>query len=89
MSGRGQANVLTRATSILAALFFATSLSLTIIAGLNRTPKSIFEGAGGASTPANKPEPVQPPKGDLLDQLKQMENEHSQAPQAPAVPKSQ
>ena len=30
MTGRGQANALTRATAILAALFFATSLGLTI-----------------------------------------------------------
>ena len=32
MTGRGQANVLTRATAILAALFFATSLGLTLLA---------------------------------------------------------
>lgn len=92
MSGRGQANVLTRATSILAALFFATSLGLTILAGLNRAPKSILDGAGGATAPAGKTEPAQSPKANLFDQLKQMENEHEPAPQAPAapeVPKSQ
>ena len=33
MSSRGTANVLTRATAILAALFFATSLFLSILAG--------------------------------------------------------
>jgi preprotein translocase subunit SecG len=86
MSGRGQANVLTRATSILAALFFATSLSLTILAGLNRAPKSILDGAGGEAAPAAKTEPIQAPKSNLFDQLKQMEDQHQAAPQAPAVP---
>ena len=36
MTGRGQANVLTRATAILGALFFATSLALTLLANANR-----------------------------------------------------
>ncbi len=44
MTGRGQANVLTRATAILAALFFATSLALTILANVTRAPKSILQG---------------------------------------------
>ena len=34
MTGRGQANALTRATAILATIFFATSLALTVIANL-------------------------------------------------------
>jgi preprotein translocase subunit SecG len=78
MTGRGQANVLTRATAILATLFFVTSLGLTILAGLNRAPKSIFEGVqqpAGTNAPAGQ--------GNLLDQLKRME-EQRQAPAAPA-----
>ena len=38
MTSRGTANVLTRATAILAGLFFATSLILSILAGLDRRP---------------------------------------------------
>ena len=43
MTGRGQANALTRATAILAALFFATSLGLTFLARLNQAPEVIFQ----------------------------------------------
>ncbi|MGC2717611.1 MAG: preprotein translocase subunit SecG, partial [Pseudolabrys sp.] len=35
MTSRGTANVLTRATAILAGLFFVTSLVLSILAGIN------------------------------------------------------
>ena len=42
MTGRGQANALSRATAVLAALFFATSLLMSIIAGWSRTPHSIL-----------------------------------------------
>ncbi|MGC2588018.1 MAG: preprotein translocase subunit SecG, partial [Pseudolabrys sp.] len=35
MTSRGTANVLTRATAILAGLFFVTSLLLSILAGIN------------------------------------------------------
>ncbi len=66
MTGRGQANVLTRATAILAALFFLTSLGLTLLANWTGAPKSILQGvippattSGPASAPAGK--------GDLLD----------------------
>ena len=45
MSSRGQANALTRATAILGTIFFATSIILTLMAGWNRAPKSIFDGA--------------------------------------------
>ena len=44
MTSRGTANVLTRATAILAGLFFATSLILSILAGMNRKPTSILQG---------------------------------------------
>ena len=44
MSSRGTANVLTRTTAILAALFFATSLFLSILAGIDRKPRSILDG---------------------------------------------
>ncbi|MGA7068438.1 MAG: preprotein translocase subunit SecG, partial [Pseudolabrys sp.] len=41
MTSRGTANVLTRATAILAGLFFVTSLLLSILAGINRKPTSV------------------------------------------------
>ncbi|MGC2640962.1 MAG: preprotein translocase subunit SecG, partial [Pseudolabrys sp.] len=50
MTSRGTANVLTRATAILAGLFFVTSLLLSILAGINRKPTSILQ--GGQTAPA-------------------------------------
>ena len=55
MSNRGTANVLTRATAILAGLFFATSLVLSIIAGLERRPTSILN---TVNQPAGVPGPA-------------------------------
>ena len=57
MTGRGQANALTRATAILAALFFLTSLVLTIMASYGRAPRSIFEGVAPAA-PAGQQAPA-------------------------------
>jgi len=51
MTSRGTANVLTRATAVLAGLFFVTSLMLSILAGLNRKPTSILQG-GAPNAPA-------------------------------------
>ena len=48
-TGRGQANALTRATAILATLFFITSLSLTVLASYSRSQKSIFESPAATS----------------------------------------
>ncbi len=92
MTGRGQANVLTRATAILAALFFATSLGLTVLARMNQAPSSILQHvgpvkpAGGPATPA----PAEAGGGNLLDQLKKIEDQRQSgsapAPAAPAEP---
>ena len=67
MSTRGTANVLTRATGFLAIAFFITSLALSIIAGMDRKPRSILQ---GGSTPAapGAPAPLAP-GGGLLDTL--------------------
>lgn len=43
MTGRGTANLLTRATAILAALFIVTSLALAKLAGGERTTRSILD----------------------------------------------
>ncbi|MEJ0094313.1 MAG: preprotein translocase subunit SecG [Methylocella sp.] len=92
MTGRGQANVLTRATAILAALFFATSLGMTILAKWNQAPASILQSVAPAKT--NGPAPAGQGTGGnlLLDQLKKMEDARpapaqpapSEAPVAPA-----
>jgi preprotein translocase subunit SecG len=92
MTSRGTANVLTRATAILAGLFFATSLLLSIMAGYSRKPTSIL---GGSSTPAQTtpgaPPPLSTPGGGgLLKQLQQgppgSEPAVPSAPAAPATP---
>ena len=64
MTGRGQANALTRATAILAALFFLTSLTLTILANINRAPKSIFEGVAPAGQNSAPAQPGQAPSAE-------------------------
>jgi preprotein translocase subunit SecG len=43
MSGRGTANLLTRTTAILAACFIVTSLTLALLAGHARGPRSILD----------------------------------------------
>ncbi len=96
MTGRGQANVLTRATAILAAMFFATSLALTILANVSRAPKSILEGV--TPPPANTSAPAAPKgQGTLLNQLKKLQEQRetttppvpSEAPAQPEAPRSQ
>ncbi len=83
MTGRGQANVLTRATAILAAMFFATSLALTIVANVTRAPRSILE---GVTPPAGTSAPAVPTgQGSLVDQLKKMQQERQEQQQAPAA----
>jgi preprotein translocase subunit SecG len=84
MSSRGTSNVLTRATAILAGLFFATSLVLSILAGFERKPTSILNAPAGVplslpvtgTPPAGAPAGDQPPAG-------------TQTPAAPQVPRSQ
>jgi preprotein translocase subunit SecG len=45
MTARGSANLLTRTTAILATLFFATAIGLTILSELDRTTSSILDRA--------------------------------------------
>ncbi|GJD96583.1 preprotein translocase subunit SecG [Methylobacterium iners] len=78
MTGRGQANALTRATAILAALFFTTSMTLAVISHRSAAPRSILEGSG-TQQPAN-----QPNADNLLDTLRG--GSAGQAPGAPAAP---
>lgn len=83
MSTRGTTNVLTRTTAILAALFFATSLVLSMLAGYGRNPHSILDNTG---TPAAPSAPAAPGTGGgVLDRLKNPQQAPA-APQAPAGP---
>ena len=82
MSSRGTANVLTRATAFLAIGFFITSLTLSILAGHDRKPKSVV---GGTSTSQPTTETPTPGQGGLLDTLKKQEEQ----PTGPQVPRSQ
>src|ERR1700755_1578400 len=52
LSSRGTANVLTRTTAFLAACFFVTTLILSILAGMHRTPPSILRPGGNPTAPA-------------------------------------
>ncbi len=45
MSARGSANLLTKTTAVLAAMFFATSIGLTVLGQLNNESSSILERA--------------------------------------------
>jgi preprotein translocase subunit SecG len=49
MTARGSANLLTRATGVIAACFLVSSLTLAILSSSNRAPTSILDGAGGAT----------------------------------------
>ena len=93
LSSRGTANVLTRTTAILAALFFATSLFLSILASVDRKPRSILD--GGAGTPASPGAPAIPggTGGGVLNQLQggaqQPAPAAPPAPSGPQAPRSQ
>ena len=43
LTGRGTANLLTRATAVLAATFMVTSLTLSVLAGGGSEPSSILD----------------------------------------------
>ncbi len=87
MSGRGQANALTRATAILGAVFFFTSITLTVLANMNRAPRSVFDQV--QPNQQQQTVPGQPPAGGtLFDQLQRQEQSApvpapAQAPGAP------
>ena len=86
MTGRGQANALTRTTAILAGIFFLTSITLSVLASQNRAPRSILDGAattapavpGGPSAPA--------PGSNVLDQLRQLQDQSGAQPPRPSTP---
>ncbi len=83
MTGRGQASALTRATAILAALFFATSMGLTILARFNQAPEVTFQSLTPIEPESEGAAKESEGKGSLLDRLRQMED---RADKPPALP---
>ncbi len=68
MTGRGAANLLTKTTAVLAAVFFSTSIALAILASMNSKPRQLVaptatEESGKPKAPAG--EPSQLPKLNL------------------------
>jgi preprotein translocase subunit SecG len=60
MTGRGTANLLTRATAVLAAAFFVLSLSLAYLSRGTGQPRSILDAPAPATAPAAPSAPAQP-----------------------------
>ena len=83
MTGRGQANALSRATAVLGALFFCTALLMSILSSWSRAPHSILQ---AGSTPAGQTAPSPISTKNILDQLKQMEGSSTPSTPAPAAP---
>lgn len=79
MTARGAANALTRATAILAAIFFATSLLLSIMARYGERPTDILD-----RVPTTNGQQVPSGAGGVLDQLGGQGA--PAAPQAPSQP---
>ena len=78
LTGRGTANLLTRATAMLAAAFFVTSISLTLLARNTQPAGSVFDGskpaAGAPAVPGTTVTPVDGTKpaegrGGILDKI--------------------
>jgi preprotein translocase subunit SecG len=88
MTTRGQGNVLTRSTAILAAIFFGTSILLTILASVNTAPRSILDQLPEAppAGPAPAGAPSNPGAGGILDQLPPRGDEPAQTPNAAPIP---
>lgn len=93
MTSRGTANVLTRTTAVLAALFFLTSIGLSILPRLLGTQQSILQGVK-STTEQQQQAPVGTPIGDGQGVLKQLEGlvkqqqektQPADVPVAPAV----
>ncbi|MDE3016019.1 MAG: preprotein translocase subunit SecG [Pseudomonadota bacterium] len=74
LTGRSQANLLTRTTAILAGLFMATSLTLAVMAG-RMTGGSILDTVPAAAQTAPAPKAAAP------------EAAKPKAPETPAVPR--
>ncbi len=98
MTGRGVGNALTRATAVAAALFFATSLALVVIASRSGTGGSILDRIAPAPVTKTQAPVVPAPLGSGLDQTTNPQGtapaapatgEKASAPAVPSVPRAQ
>ncbi len=77
LTTRGQGNVLTRATTILGAAFFLTSIAMTVYSQFQAPPSSILDTvpatqpAAPTTTPGGAPSTAPSAGGGILDQLNQ------------------
>jgi len=81
-SSRGVGNALTRTTAILAVAFFATSITLSIMARGSRTPISVFDNVQTQGQPAKNSQ--KPASNSVLPKLPE-----KKAPSGPQVPTGQ
>jgi preprotein translocase subunit SecG len=86
MTSRGTANVLTRTTAILAALFFLTSIGLSVLPRLTGSHDSILDKVQTAPSAPAADQPIGTGKGGVLDQLNQMSKPAAQPGNAPVAP---
>src|SRR5262245_53029302 len=87
MTGRGAANLLTRATAGLAAAFFATSILLSLIATRSEGPRSILDAPTGVKGQPGPQAPQAPKEGQAPSQLPQIDlNKIPNAPLPDAEP---
>jgi protein translocase SecG subunit len=99
-TGRGQANALTRATAILATIFFLTSIALTVLpawerhaAGGDDWTKAIDQGDVKFKEVKPGEKAPEPGKDSLFEQLQRAQQKRQQggapATEAPAAPKAE
>jgi preprotein translocase subunit SecG len=91
LTGRGQANALTRATTVLAAAFFLTSILLTMLQTYGKKPVSILDTAPAGVTSPAPGQPAAPASAPaqgqtVLDQLKQLQNNNASPPAGQPAP---
>jgi preprotein translocase subunit SecG len=99
MTGRSAGNVLTRGTAVLAAVFFATSIGLALLARMESRPSDILDRLPGQTAPieTQAPAPAAPQApasaADVLEQLGGPQappagggEDGAAAPAAPAAP---
>ncbi|RWK56904.1 MAG: preprotein translocase subunit SecG [Mesorhizobium sp.] len=92
MTARGAANALTRATAILAAAFFATSLTLSIVARYGEKPIDILDrvpvtnGGGGVLNQLPGTTTPTPPSGNTAPTPPSGNDAAAPAPAAPPAP---
>ena len=86
MTGRGAGNVLTRATAVLAAVFFATSIGLALIAKLETRPSDILERLPGQAAPVPSTAPAPPVSGEAPATAEELLRQLGGQPSGPQTP---